>query len=313
MTSTPRVSRYSDSRTWYKGNTHIHSTCSDGGLDFSELATAYAGAGYDFLFRTDHWVASKVDPAAGEAPLLWMDGIELHGVDDQGGFYHVVGLGRFEGIEQEMGLTAALSAVREQGGLLILAHPFWMGNTFEEACRWGFDGVEIYNHVCRWLNGKGDGLAYWQAMLKAAPDTLGFASDDAHIRPSHPGWNGGWVMVQAAAPPSEVAPQTVAPQTAAAIIEALRAGRFYSSTGPSFSRIACDGTRVEIETSPVQFARLAGPAHLGQRVGDFTGTLLTEAGFEIPADWPYAYVEIEDAQGRRAWTNTLLTNGNSTI
>jgi hypothetical protein len=291
-----RISRYSDSRTWYKGNTHIHSTCSDGGLTFAELAAAYAGEGYDFLVRTDHWVTSAVSADDGDAPLLWLDGVELDGVDNQGGHYHVICLGRFEGIEREMGLDAALRAVRAQRGFLVLAHPLWMGQTFEEALRWNFDAVELYNHVCQWLNGKGDGLAYWHAMLGESSDTFGFAADDAHIRASHPGWNGGWVMVQA---------ETLAPDP---IMASLRAGRFYSSTGPAFRRIACDGSRVEIETSPVQFARLVGPASLGSRIGDFSGSLLTGARFEIPADWPYAYVDIEDARGRRAWTNTLLTN-----
>lgn len=296
MTNPLLISRYTNNGTWYKGNTHIHSTASDGGLTFPELATAYAGKGYDFLFRTDHWVASHAAADTEVGPLLWLDGVELDGVDSQRGYYHVVCLGRFEGISREMGFPAALAAVREQGGFMILAHPFWTGNTFEEAIRWGFDGVEIYNHVCQWLNGKGDSRVYWQAMLKERPDTLGFASDDAHI-PRHPGWDGGWVMVQS---------ETLAPE---AIIGSLRAGRFYSSTGPVFDRIVCDGAHIELATSPVQFARLVGPASLGQRLGDFSGSLMTEFAFEIPADWPYAYVEIEDARGRRAWTNTLMTAG----
>ena len=50
--------RYDTSGNWYKGNTHIHSITSDGGKDSVELAAMYADAGYDFLFRTDHWVAS---------------------------------------------------------------------------------------------------------------------------------------------------------------------------------------------------------------------------------------------------------------
>jgi hypothetical protein len=50
--------RYDTSNQWFKGNTHIHSTVSDGGKSFGELAEMYASVGYDFLFRTDHWVAS---------------------------------------------------------------------------------------------------------------------------------------------------------------------------------------------------------------------------------------------------------------
>jgi hypothetical protein len=169
-----------------------------------------------------------------------------------------------------------------------------MGNSFADALRWEFDGCEIYNHVCRWLNGKGEGLAHWNAMLERSPNVLGVAVDDAHIRPEHPGWNGGWVVVNAAERSRE------------AIVEAIRAGRFYSSCGPGFYSFSWDGRSVHIETSPVQFARLVGPAHWGKRVGSFDGQLRSEVSFEVPQTWPYAYIEIEDTQGRRAWTNALF-------
>jgi hypothetical protein len=161
--------------------------------------------------------------------------------------------------------------------------------------------VEVYNHVCRWLNGKGNGVAHWNSMLEVAPGTLGFACDDAHIRPDNPGWNGGWVMVEAAACTRE------------ALMESLWAGRFYSTMGPEFHTIGvergADGIRVRMESSPVRFARLVGPGYLGRRTGDFEGPLMTEAAFDLPADWPYAYLEIEDDRGRRAWTNTLMRDG----
>jgi len=297
--------RYNVSGNWYKGNTHIHSTASDGGRTFAELAQMYAAQGYDFLCRTDHWVASNVaaEDAADDAgcdagyPLLWLDGIELDGRDERDVYYHVVVLGTFTGVTREMGFGAALEATRAQDGLLILAHPQWTANTFDDALRWDFDGVEVYNHVCHWLNGKDDGRAYWNALLAQRPQTLGLACDDAHIRPEHPGWNGGWIVVNA----PELVPT--------AITAAIRAGNFYSSTGPDFYTITCDGDTVAIQTSPVQFARLVGPAYLGARIGGFEGHLFTEATFELPPDWAYAYLEIEDAQGRRAWTNALQVDG----
>ncbi len=289
--------RYNTSGHWYKGNTHLHSTASDGGKTFAELAQMYAGAGYDFLFRTDHWVSSNAAADGEDSPVLWVDGVELDGRDDRGAYYHVACLGTFTGITREMGFIASLEATREQGGLLILAHPQWTGNTFEDTLRWPFDGVEVYNHVCHWLNGKGDGGAYWNAMLAQRPLTLGLACDDAHIRAEHPGWNGGWIVVNALE------------LTQTALMAAIRVGNFYSSTGPDFHCIECDGNTVAIETSPVQFARLVGPAYLGKRIGGFEGNLFTEATFEIPSDWAYAYLQIEDAQGHRAWTNTLLVDG----
>lgn len=286
--------RYSMTGSWWKGNTHIHSTASDGGESFFELAERYRGAGYDFLFRTDHWTASDARSDTTPYPLLWLDGIELDGVDSTGAELHVVGLGSFRNIQRGMGLQRGMEAVRAQGGLLILAHPQWLGINFEDALRWRLDGVEVYNHVCRWLNGKGDGGAYWNAMLARDPNTLAFAADDAHLVPPDSGWNGGWVMVNA----PECAPE--------AILTALHAGNFYSTCGPLIESIEYDGNRVSVRCSPVQFARLVGPRWQGDRVGSFDGTLLTQAVFNVPQEWQYAYFEIEDAQGKRAWSNPLF-------
>lgn len=279
---------------WFKGNTHIHSTVSDGGKTFRQLEAMYARKGFHFLCRTDHWVASDVQadkPRA--AKLLWLDGIELDGVDDRGSRYHVVALGKFAGIAREMGFTAALGAVRKQGGMLILAHPFWMGLSPEEVCRWNFDAVEIYNHVCQWLNGKGDNLPHWHHALAMQPKVLGIAADDTHSSPDHPGWNGGWIHVLAPACTPE------------AIMKAIRGGRYYSSCGPQFESIEVQGDRVAVQTSPVRFIRLVGASWNGQRAGAARDVTLTEAAFTVPKDWAYAYLEIEDARGRRAWSNPL--------
>ena len=188
--------RYDTAGRWFKGNTHLHTQASDGGLTHQQAADLYAGAGYDFLFATDHFVESDLGQTS--APLLWLDGVELDGLDEMGRMFHVACLGKTTGITREMGFVAALAAARRQGAMLVLAHPFWTGNSFDDATRIGCHAVEIYNHVCHWLNGKGDSRPYWQAMLEQSPSTLALAVDDAHLRPEHPGWHGGWVMVNAA-------------------------------------------------------------------------------------------------------------------
>ena len=58
--------------------------------------------------------------------------------------------------------------------------------------------MEVYNNVCQWMNGKGEAGELWDAMLEHQPGTLVFASDDAHLSRADPGWDGGWVMVNAA-------------------------------------------------------------------------------------------------------------------
>jgi len=286
--------RYDLSGSWYKGNLHLHSTASDGGKTFAELAEMYAGAGYDFLARADHWVASNAAADTERYPLLWLDGVELDGCDHGGSRYHVVCLGTFREMDRPMGLVAAMEAARAQGGLIILAHPHWTGNSLDDALRWGFHGVEVYNHVCHWLNGKGGGMVHWTAALDRDPRTLALAVDDAHVKPEHPGWNGGWIVVNAPEKSRE------------AIMAAITAGNFYSSCGPEIHALEFADGRVRVRCSPVRFIRLAGPRSFGRRTGSFNGELLTEASLELPPDWPYAYLELEDDRGRRAWTNTLL-------
>jgi hypothetical protein len=92
------------------------------------------------------------------------------------------------------------------------------------------------------------------------------------------------------------------------LLEAIRTGNFYATCGPEFHTIRYQQPEVMITTSPVRFARLVGPASSGARIGTFDGPLLNEAKFEIPSDWPYAYLEIEDDAGHRAWTNPLFTD-----
>lgn len=286
--------RYDTSGHWFKGNTHIHSTASDGGTTFGEAADMYASAGYHFLFRTDHWVVSDtaLDPEA--YPLLWLDGIELDGQDATGSSYHVVCLGRVEGISRQDGFMRGLEAARAQGAVLVLAHPHWSGNSLDDSLRGAFHGVEIYNHVCHWLNGKSDGLVHWNAVLRSNPNALAFAVDDAHLRPGHPGWNGGWIVVNAGACSS------------GEIMGAIRRGNYYSSCGPEIRSITLEGDQLTITTSPIRFMRLVGPGPRGERVGSFDGPLRTEVRLSIPDNWQYAYVDIEDDRGRRAWTNTLF-------
>jgi predicted metal-dependent phosphoesterase TrpH len=289
-----KVFRYPAEGRWFKGNTHIHTLASDGGMSVRDMAALYARAEYDFVFCTDHWKASDVQQFEEVFPLLLMDGIELDGQDSRGEVYHIVCLGRARGVLiDRMDLSEAVGRMRDAGAITILAHPEWTGNSLDPELADRLDGVEIYNHVCRWLNGKWSGRLHWNTQLKLGRPVLGFAVDDAHLRPEHPGWNGGWIQVLASSCERE------------AILEAIRRGHFYASCGPVIQRLEERNGRVELDTTPVRQVRLVGPDALGQRQGSFDGVERTRWAFEVPPTWPYAYLEIEDALGRCAWTQTL--------
>ena len=157
MTPEPSF-RYAGLTRWWKGNLHVHSTRSDGGKSPAELARLYADAGYDFIVIADHWVAGAPADLGEPCPLEVLDGVELDGDDATGAYFHVVGIGCREGIDRAMGLEAAMGEARRQGAVLMLAHPLWTGNSAEDALRHGFDGVERYDNVADWLNGKSWGV-----------------------------------------------------------------------------------------------------------------------------------------------------------
>lgn len=286
--------RYHTKGNWFKGNTHIHSTASDGGKTFPELAELYAAEKYDFLFRTDHWVCSDATADPLSYPLLWIDGVELDGHDQAGSYFHVVCLGRVEGICRDNGFESALKSAREQGALAVLAHPYWTGNSLDDCLRWAYDGVEGYNHVCHWLNGKSNGMVHWDAALRRDSATLAFSADDAHLTAEHKTWNGGWIMVNAQEFTQE------------SILSAIRCGNYYSSCGPAFTAIEFDGDYLHAQISPVRYARLVGPGAKGRRLEVCGETDTQTIRFQIPSGWDYMYLEIEDMEGRKAWTNALF-------
>jgi hypothetical protein len=228
-----------------------------------------------------------------------LDGIELDGKDDQGSYYHVVCIGGVNGISKDMLLMKALEKARSQGSFLIWAHPHWSGNTVADGLRHSFHGLEVYNHFPEMAIGKGNGAFHWDSALEQNPDMLGLATDDNHFVEGYPPQEGGWIMVNSPELSHE------------AIMASIHKGNFYSSSGPDFKSIYIEkGNRVVAETSPIVHARLVGPATLGKWKAEANKRSVTDTHFRIPDDWPFARLEIEDAFGRKAWSNPLLkSNG----
>lgn len=287
--------RYDCSGEWFKGNIHMHTTLSDGGLTMPAAARFYAERGYDFIAITDHRVPFVGAESDDEFPLMVLDGIELDGEDDEGSYYHAVCIGNVGGVTPDMGFTQALEKARSQGSFLIWAHPHWSFNTVAEGMRHDFDGIEVYNSGSQIAYGNGYGTFHWDMILRERPGMLGFATDDAHFFEAAPLEGNGWIMVNAPEPSEE------------AIMASIREGNFYSSGGPEFKSITIEsGNRVVAETSPVEHARLIGPLAKHKYKGAFDRDPMTHTHFRIPDDWAFARLEIEDSNGRTAWSNPLL-------
>lgn len=285
--------RYAAGGRWYRGATHAHSTASDGALSPREMLRLYGEAGYDFLFLTDHDVTADIQSPGG--PLLGINGAELSQAPGEP-HYHLLAYGISRQIPRSLGLREKIEAIHGEGGLAVLAHPYWSDAPLGDFAREAIDGVEIYNHAANWLNGKGSSISQWESFLEKNPALPGFAGDDAHHQPHEPAlWRKAWVMAKADS------------LTKASILDALRRGDFYSTQGPRFESICVEGDTVRLETSEVKEIRLVGRGSAGKRlVTPDPEAVFTRAEFSIEGWKGFVRAELMDADGKLAWTNALL-------
>ncbi len=281
------------SGNWYRANLHAHTTRSDGDISPEGSAELYRKAGYDILAITDH---GHVTETSGPPGLLLLSGVELGGGRTmQGTWYHIVGLGvRARGKLEEPANASAQDLVdllREQGGEAFIAHPYWSGLMAQEmATIQGCFALEVYNTGCDLEVLRGYSMVQWDDLLTLGHDLGGLAVDDGHWSKKDHGL--GWTMIRA----EEL--------SAEAVLEALRRGRYYASTGPEIREMKIVGEKLVVETSPVESIALVSAPELGDRKHAPKGDSITSAEFALPQA-RYCRVETIDHAGRRAWSNPL--------
>jgi hypothetical protein len=249
-----------DSVAWLKGNLHTHTNLSDGDSPPLEVARWYADHGYDFLVLTDHNL--RVDPTPlqrtldregrrlllipGEELTSWWEGVgRVHAIH-VGGIGTTRTLGPSSGDSVVEALQMMIDRVGEGGGLAAVNHPnFW--DSISAADLAGLERVshfEVFNGHPAAANQGSTRLPpleeTWDLLLSQGKRMFGFAVDDAHdfsvFGPEYRNPGRGWVAVES--PRRSPGP----------IMSALRAGRFYSSTGPEMGRFAVRRGRLEVET-----------------------------------------------------------------
>ena len=273
---------------WLRGNLHTHSTQSDGTRTPQAVIDDYASRGYGFLMLSDHNHFTSDEDYQGwdNRGMVLIPGNEVCG----GPHLQHVDADRLvppDGGPQAI-LNAIAQAERESGrGFSVVNHPNWMGQ-FDHASilqmrEWtGYIGMEIYNGLITILDGSPYALDKWDMLLSEGRRLWGFANDDAH-RPHHVefGWNVAYVK----------------DRTRAGVVEALRHGRFYCSTGVVISSIEVDGMTVRLETENAR--RICAVRDVGsrQRVVDDRVIEVT-----VPDDAKYIRFECWGDGEQFAWT-----------
>jgi hypothetical protein len=175
------------------------------------------------------------------------------------------------------------------GAFVAVAHPQWSGLTLDDARGiTAAHAVEIYNHGCAEGCDRADGFGIADLLLTEGRRLSLVATDDAHF--SEPDHFGGWVMVKAAANEPE------------ALLDALKAGQFYSSQGPDLRDVRITGDAVEVECSAVRSVIVQGAGSAAKAVH---GQSMTTA--RVPLERfrssPWVRVSVIDQAGKRAWSN----------
>ncbi|MFI8291898.1 CehA/McbA family metallohydrolase [Streptomyces sp. NPDC085614] len=211
-------------RSWYRGDSHLHTVYSDGRRTPAEVAALARAAGLDFLTTTEHnthaghgaWAEAAGDD------LLVLLGEEI---TTRNG--HVLAIGtapgtfvdwRYRARENRFGHFAR--EIRRAGGLVVPAHP----HATCIGCNWKFgfgdaDAVEVWNGP--FTPDDEVSLAAWDAALARGRRTPAMGSSDAHRDPDRVG-----------------TPQTVVladDLSREAILAGLRAGRAYVAESSSVS------------------------------------------------------------------------------
>ncbi len=278
---------------WYRGNTHSHSTESDGKLSMSDRFNAYREVGYDFLVLTDHRKVNDVQ-AYSDTDFLAISGSEVHPPNPYGGpTYHIVAINIHNPINcAKMHPNAVIDEIKEQGGEAVLCHPYWCGHTISDYLPLrGYFAVEVYNDTCMGI-GKGFSEQSWDDLLDKCGPVLGIAADDAHGT-EHDCFH-GWIMVKA---------QDL---TLDNIMEALRTGSFYSTLGPEINDISFIDNKLSVKCSEARSIVFKAERSRGRRFIPNNGSLLTEATYTVPNNTKYVRIEITDETGKKAWSNPFF-------
>ncbi|HEV8685694.1 MAG TPA: CehA/McbA family metallohydrolase [Gaiellaceae bacterium] len=291
---------------WLRCALHAHTTRSDGELAPEALAAHYARAGYDVLAITDHWKRT----GASADGLLVLASIELNCVLPAGRDGHVLGFGvdaePAELGSEYAGLERTAEWIEEHGGVAYLAHPYWTGVVPGELeLPANVPGIEVFNAGCELEVGRGLSSVHWDELLEAGARCFAIATDDSH----HPGFDSdlAWSWLR------------VVERTREGVLDALRAGRYYSTAGPVIHGVELDGDALDVRCSPCRSVLLVarrerGAAvhagrvpycHRGQVLERADDGSITRARLELASDSDHVRVELVDNEGRKAWTNPL--------
>ena len=308
--STPRFSSMTVSALpfdkpgkFYRGNIHGHSTESDGMWSPDEYIENYRKHGYDFVAITDHFLSRFNYPIIDTQKYRTDDfttliGAELHhGQTKFGIIWHLLALGLpldFETFRDEETIADAVKRTLDSGAFVAVPHPNWYTLTVEDFETLGqVHAVECYNGTSDRYNDRAYSWHYIDTLTALGHRVGALAVDDLHMAVGRDDFARGWVYVKA----EELTPT--------ALLDALKAGHYYSSTGAQIHNIEIIGReKVIVECSPAQVILVVGdgPWTVSEEGHGIISAELDISHWKTPK---YCRVTVIDRDGGRAWSNPI--------
>ena len=182
---------------------------------------------------------------------------------------------------------------KEGAGFAVMNHPNMSRNYNYCDIFWldkfrGYAGIEIFNAVVLYHEGSELATDKWDRLLAQKRRIWGFATDDSH-NDKHRGL--GWVMVQ------------TADRSVTGIVEAMRAGRFYSSTGVVVKDILVRGLTVTVRAANAQQFRVFGER--GRMLATARGAEIAYTA-DAKKDGRYVRIEAFGEGDARAWLQPMF-------
>lgn len=220
---------------WVRSNLHCHSANShDGEIPVPELCRWYARRGYGLLAITDHNQITDLTTAQSDGSMLLVGRSVEIGYQTE----NILAIGIDELPDERLTVQEKLDAIARQGGMAILAHPNWRWNHWtadQLMLLQGYIGIEIVNTHMVECEGNEFALHIFDEILLRGKRALAFGNDDAHNFTDNQVIGRAWNEILVTRP------------TYADLMEAIRTGRFYVSTGAHIDAARLTGDRFTID------------------------------------------------------------------
>ncbi len=277
--------------SWLRGNLHTHTTNSDGTHEMQEVINTYADLGYQFLSISDHdiFTGQSVYEQIDSKGLVLIPGNEISKDGP-----HLVHVNGDRLIKPHVNRQLVFDEAKATQGFVVVAHPNLDYNfnfcPIELLQQWtDYVGLEIFNATVGRCTGSPYSTNKWDMLLSEGRRLWGYAHDDAHFMPDNVDVGVGWNVVYADSSNLED------------IVESLRNGRFYCSTGVVIKTIHVEGPEIVIECENA--SRIVGITLNGQRIA------WSDSGsIKVDVSELYRYVRFECwGEGERnAWTQPFF-------